>query len=246
MVLYLKLPGQCKFGDLAHWKNRKSGPNCECLFTCGMYPIGWRMPFMLSFRPRLILAASLFALPFAQVVAQPAEPSPEIVQMQTVEDSWNAALTKHDQFALENLLARDFVGISAEGDVTTRNQQISHLFVAGAEPVSLTQKVVGARVMGDVAIVNGTYVMEWQGAGDQRKVAEKGVFTHVFRKNSAGNWQCINSQRTVVATEDERKKKAPVHGNKSDAVLPLHIPLIYKGPQSTKEPPAAGENQPPQ
>jgi ketosteroid isomerase-like protein len=204
------------------------------------------MPFMLSFRVRSIVAASLFALPFSSLNAQPADPSPEIAQMQTVEDSWNTAVSKHDQFALENLLARDYVGISAEGDVTTRNQQISHLFVAGAEPVSLTQKVIGARVLGDLSVVNGTYVMEWQGASDQRKVAEEGVFTHVFRKNSAGNWQCINSQRTVVATEDERKKKAAAPASKSSAALPLHIPLIYKGPQSTQTPPKPGTNQPPQ
>jgi ketosteroid isomerase-like protein len=204
------------------------------------------MPFMLSFRVRSIVAASLFALPFASLNAQPADPSPAIAQMQTVEDSWNTAVSKHDQFALENLLARDYVGISAEGEVTTRNQQISHLFVAGAVPVSLTQKVIGARVLGDLAVVNGTYVMEWQGASDQAKVAEKGVFTHVFRKNSAGNWQCINSQRTVVATEDERKKKAAAPASKSNAALPLHIPLIYKGPQSTQPPPKPGTNQPPQ
>ena len=200
---------------------------------------------MLSFRLRCTLAAAVFALPFANLAAQPADPSPEIAQMQTVEDSWNTAATKHDQFALENLLARDFVGISATGDVTTRNQQLSHLFVAGAEPISLTQKVIGARVMGDVAVVNGTYVMEWPGANGQQKVAEKGVFTHVFRKNSAGNWQCINSQRTVVTTEEERKKKA-APASKSNAALPLHIPLIYKGPQSTQPASAAGTNPPPQ
>ena len=201
---------------------------------------------MLSFRLHSIVAASLFALPFASLHAQPADPSPEIVAMQQVEDSWDAAVSKHDQFALENLLARDYVGISAEGDVTTRNQQISHLFVAGAEPVSLTQKVIGARVLGDVAVVNGTYVMEWQGTSDQHKVAEKGIYTHVFRKNSAGNWQCINSQRTVVATDEERKKKAAAPASKSSAALPLHIPLIYKGPQSTQTAPAPGTNQPPQ
>jgi ketosteroid isomerase-like protein len=204
------------------------------------------MPLMLSFRLHSIFAASLFVLPFASLHAQSADPSPEIVAMQQVEDSWDAAVSKHDQFALENLLARDYVGISAEGDVTTRNQQISHLFVAGAEPVSLTQKVIGARVLGDVAVVNGTYVMEWQGTSDQRKVAEKGIYTHVFRKNSAGNWQCINSQRTVVATDAERKKKAATPASKSNAALPLHIPLIYKGPQSTKTAPAPGTNQPPQ
>jgi ketosteroid isomerase-like protein len=202
---------------------------------------------MLSLHLRSIIAASLFSLSFAHLDAQPADPSPEIVQMQTVEDSWNTAVTKRDQFALENLLARDFVGISAEGDVTTRNQQIAHLFVAGAEPVSLNQKVIGARVMGDLAVVNGTYVMEWQGASDQKKIAEKGIFSHVFRKNSEGNWQCINSQRTVVATEEERKKKAAAASTgKSDAALPLHIPLIYKGPKSTQPPPAPGTNPPPQ
>jgi ketosteroid isomerase-like protein len=201
---------------------------------------------MLSFRARCTLAAAFFALSVGILAAQPAAPSPEVTQMQTVEDAWDTAVAKHDQYGLENLLARDFVGISAEGDVTTRNQQISHLFVAGAEPVSLTQKVIGARVIGDLAVVNGTYVMEWQGASDQQKVAEKGVFTHVFRKNSVGNWQCINAQRTVVATEDERKKKAVEHSSsKSNATLPLHIPLIYKGPQSTQPAPPPGTNQPP-
>src|ERR1700760_1721905 len=194
---------------------------------------------MLPLHLRSILAAFLFSLALAHLDAQPADPSPEIVQMQTVEDSWNTAVTKRDQFALENLLARDFVGISAEGDVTTRNQQIAHLFVAGAEPVSLNQKVIGARVMGDLAVVNGTYVMEWQGASGQQKVAEKGVFTHVFRKNSGGNWQCINSQRTVVGTEEEKKKRTAAPASKSNAALPLHIPLIYKGPQSTQSAPAA-------
>jgi ketosteroid isomerase-like protein len=203
------------------------------------------MPFMLSLRLRCTLATSLFVLSLPSLIAQPADPSPAIATMQQVEDTWDTAVTKHDQFGIENLLARDYVGISAEGEVTTRNQQIAHLFVAGAEPVSLTQKVIAARVIGDLAVVNGTYVMEWQGGSDQHKVAEKGVYTHVFRKNSAGNWQCINSQRTVVATEDERKKAA-VHTSKSNAALPLHIPLIYKGPQSTQPAPAPGTNQPPQ
>jgi ketosteroid isomerase-like protein len=216
------------------------------VFIRALYHVRWRMPFMLSFRARCTFAAVLFVLPLDHLVAQAADPSPAVATMQPVEDSWDEAVAKHDQFALENLLARDYVGISAEGDITTRNQQISHLFVAGSEPVSLTQKVIGARVIGDVAVVNGTYVMEWQGANDQQKVAEKGVFTHVFRKNSAGNWQCINSQRTVVTTEDERKKRAATHSSKSNAALPLHIPLIYKGPQSTQKPPAPGADQPQQ
>jgi ketosteroid isomerase-like protein len=168
--------------------------------------------------------------------------SPEIREMQQVEDAWDAAVDKHDQYALENVLAAQFVGISAGGDVTTRNQQVAHLFVAGAEPVSLTQKVIGARVFGDIAVVNGTYVMQWKGGGE--KVAEKGIFTHVFRRANGGAWQCINSQRTVVADETEQRKKAAAPRSKSNADLPLHVPLVYKGPQSTQTPPKSGTAEP--
>src|ERR1700748_2632953 len=129
--------------------------------------VGGRLLFMPLSRLRCTLTLAILSLPFISLDAQSADPPPEVAQMQQVEDTWDTAVGKHDQFALENLLARDFVGISAEGIVTTRNQQISHLFVAGAEPVSLKQKVIGARVVGDLAIVNGTYVMEWQGASDQ-------------------------------------------------------------------------------
>ena len=189
---------------------------------------------------RYSVAVALVSLFSTGLFAQSAEPSPDTAAMQRVEDSWDTAVAKHDQFALENLLSRDFVGISADGDVTTRNQQIAHLFVTGAEPLTLTQKVVDARVIGDVAVVNGTYVMHWKGEGDP--VNEKGVFTHVFRKNTAGNWQCINSQRTVVATEEERKKAAAK--TKSNAALPLHIPLIYNGAKSTQPAPPAGVDKP--
>ncbi len=191
-----------------------------------------------------------FVLPLAllgsaSLLAQSAPPAPEVATMQAVEDTWDSAVTKHDQFALENLLGHDFVGIGATGDVTTRNQQIAHLFVPGEEPVSLSQKVIGARVIGDIAIVNGTYVMKWKGDSAAAPVDEKGVFTHVFRKNTAGAWQCINSQRTVVATEEERKKKQQqVARPKSNAELPMHIPLVYTGPKSTQATPPANTDKP--
>jgi ketosteroid isomerase-like protein len=189
---------------------------------------------------RYSVAVLFVSLSCTGLLAQSVDASPDNALMQKIEDSWDSAVAKHDQFALENLLSRDFVGIGADGDVTTRNQQIAHLFVAGAEPLTLTQKVVDARMMGDVAVVNGTYVMHWKGEGDP--VNEKGVFTHVFRKNTAGNWQCINSQRTVVATEEERKKAAVK--TKSNAALPLHIPLVYNGAKSTQPAPPAGADRP--
>jgi len=171
-------------------------------------------------------------------------PPPEFREMQQVEDRWADAVTKRDQYGLELVLAPQFIGISASGDVTTRNQQIANLFVKGSGPTSLEQKVVSVRFVGDVAIVNGTYVMSWK--EEKGPVLEKGIFSHVF-EHVHNNWLCLNSQRTVVAEDVKRAaQEKPKSSKKSDAALPMHIPLVYKGPASTQPAPLPGANTPPQ
>jgi ketosteroid isomerase-like protein len=179
----------------------------------------------------------------AQQTARTAAESPEFREMQQVEDRWAEAITKRDQYALELVLAPQYIGISASGDVVTRNQQISHLFVKNEGPQSLEQKVINVRVVGEVAIVNGTYVMSWK--GEKGPVLEKGIFSHVFER-VRNNWICLNSQRTVVAEETKGAVTEKPKAKRSDAELPVHIPLIYKGPDSTKAPPAPGTDQPSQ
>jgi hypothetical protein len=184
----------------------------------------------------------------AQQAAQPTEKTNAVPaafrEMQQVEDRWNDAVTKRDQYGLELVLAPQFIGISASGEVSTRNQQIASLFVKGSGPESLEQKVVSVRFVGEVAIVNGTYVMSWK--GEKGPVLEKGIFSHVF-EHARNNWLCLNSQRTVVA-EDLKgaAQEKPKSSKRSDAVLPMHIPLVYKGPVSTQPAPLPGTSGPPQ
>jgi hypothetical protein len=173
-----------------------------------------------------------------QPATKPSTATPAFREMQVVEDRWSDAVTKRDQYGMELVLAPQFIGISASGDVTTRNQQIANLFVKGTLPDSLEQKVISVRFVGDIAIVNGTYVMSWK--TEKGPFQEKGIFSHVF-EHVHNNWLCLNSQRTVVA---ENVKGAvpekPKTTKRSDAALPMHIPLVYKGPESTQPaPPSA-------
>ena len=155
-----------------------------------------------------------------------------------MEDRWSDAVTKRDQYGMELVLAPQFIGISASGDVTTRNQQIAGLFVKGSGPDSLEQKVISVRFVGDVAIVNGTYVMSWK--TEKGPVQEKGIFSHVF-EHVHNNWLCLNSQRTVVAEDMKRAaQEKPKSSKHSDAALPMHIPLVYKGPDQHPAGPSAG------
>jgi ketosteroid isomerase-like protein len=175
-----------------------------------------------------------------QPADKPGAATPAFREMQAVEDRWSDAITKRDQYGMELVLAPQFIGISASGDVTTRNQQIAGLFVKGAGPDSLEQKVISVRFVGEIAIVNGTYVLSWK--TEKGPFQEKGIFSHVF-EHVHNNWLCLNSQRTVVAENVKGAvQEKPKSTKRSDAALPMHIPLVYKGPESTQPapPPASG------
>lgn len=167
-------------------------------------------------------------------VAQDSSAKTSLDMMQAIENTWSEALLKHDQYALEGVLATGFVDISADGEVTTRNQQIARLFLKDTEPISFVQRVASVRLFGDIAVVNGTYILRY--TRDGRTVDDKGIFSHVFQKTRT-RWQCINSQRTFVVEQA---------GKKPGSALPFHLPGKRSGDTARKPaatpPPAA---QPP-
>jgi ketosteroid isomerase-like protein len=176
-----------------------------------------------------------FLLPCCVVVAQNPAPggsahvasaattadSPEIRDFQKIEDNWSTAINGRDQYGLELVLSPLFVDISASGDITTRNQQLAQIINSEDKTLHLEQRVITVRMLGDVAVANGTYVMHHKAAGGP--MDEKGIFTHVYQRLRNG-WVCVNSQRTVLREDGPgtRTKK------KSDAEMPFHIPLFTK------------------
>jgi hypothetical protein len=152
--------------------------------------------------------------------------SPAIREFQKIEDSWADSMNQHDQYGLELVLSPLFVDVSASGDITTRNQQVAAVITGEDKSIHLDQRVITVRMLGDVAVANGTYTLH-------RKIStgpvdEKGVFTHVFERTHGG-WLCINSQRTVLREEASAKTK-----KQSNAELPFHIPLFTKSPSNNQ------------
>ncbi len=146
--------------------------------------------------------------------------SPEVAEFQKVEDGWSHAVNTRDQYGLELALSPLFVDIAADGKVSTRNQQVATLLAGDDKTLQLDQHVVAVRMLGDIAVANGTYVLRYKAAAGP--VEEKGVFTHVFQRVRTG-WLCINSQRTLVKTDTKSKSK-----KQSTAEEPFHIPLFSK------------------
>jgi ketosteroid isomerase-like protein len=147
----------------------------------------------------------------------------EVEQFQKIEETWDNAVNTRDQFSLELVLSPLYVGIAASGDITTRNQEIADAISNQDKTLHLEQKVITVRVLGDIAVANGTYALHHKVGSNQ--VEERGVFTHVFERQH-NKWQCVNSQRTLVRAEEpgKGKKKQSKPGEE-----PFHIPLFSKG-----------------
>lgn len=146
--------------------------------------------------------------------------STEVQQFQKIEDTWSNAVNRRDQYSLELVLSPLFVDVSARGDITTRNQQLAQVIAGDDKTMHIEQRVVTVRLLGDIAVANGTY--DFYHRVNTAEVNEKGVFTHVFER-VRGNWMCINSQRTLLL-EDPTKKQKKREANES----PFHIPFFGK------------------
>ncbi len=146
-------------------------------------------------------------------------------QFQKIEDNWSDAVNKRDQYGLELVLSPLLVDVSASGDVTTRNQQVVQLINGEDKTIALTQNVITVRMMGDVAVANGTYTLHHKVNG--QPVDEKGVFTHVFQ-HVRGGWLCVNSQRTVLRTDSSGKEKQKKPSQSTTADERFHIPFLSK------------------
>ncbi len=151
--------------------------------------------------------------------------SPEIRELQKVENSWSNALNQRDQYGLELVLSPLFVDVAATGDVTTRNQQVVALINQADKTTTMEYHVITVRMLGDVAVANGTYTYTHH--PNNVTVEEKGIFTHVFQKVH-GNWVCLNAQRTPIRQDVPSKAVKAKAKPKSDAELPFHIPLFTK------------------
>ena len=152
--------------------------------------------------------------------------SPAVKEFQKVEDSWSTAVNSRDQYGLELVLSPLLVDVSAAGDITTRNQQVAMLINGEDKNLRLDQRVVTVRMLGDVAVANGTYALRHK--VNSNEVNEKGVFTHVFER-SHGGWLCVNSQRTVLREDSNTKQK-----KQSTAEMPFHIPLFSKNDKTSE------------
>ncbi|MHB8302020.1 MAG: nuclear transport factor 2 family protein [Acidobacteriaceae bacterium] len=165
----------------------------------------------------------------------------EQVDIQKVVDRWDDAANQHDQYALELVLAPQFIAISDTGQVKNRDQQVTEMVIKGAPRFTLSQKVVSVRVLGDVAVVNGTYDRVYQASrlGHTPMRDMKGVFSQVYIR-ARSSWQCVNSQRTLIVAPTLKNKKTKKDASQEKTLthgLGFNFPGLHRTTSPDAQPP---------
>ena len=182
----------------------------------------------------LLLTCSV-SISIAQAPTQPAPvpanvtttASPEVREFQKIEDNWSESINNRDQYGLELVMSPLLVDVSATGDITTRNQQVATVIGGEDKSLHIDQHVITVRMLGDVAVANGTYALHHRVGTSEAN--EKGIFTHVYEKTHGG-WLCINSQRTILREDANGKQQK----KQSTAEMPFHIPLFSRSDKTNQ------------
>ena len=131
----------------------------------------------------------------AFAAAAAANDSSELVRTEAM---WSKAQTMKDTATIGRIVAPDWTGQDPSGTLTTKAVLLADLKNGGATYTSMTNHDVHVRIIGDIAIVQGS---------DDEKSMHRGKdssgtysWTDVFQKR-AGHWVAIASQVTPVTVK---------------------------------------------
>ena len=108
------------------------------------------------------------------------------------EQEWAALATRRDPAVLERILAEDYAGVSDDGTVRNKREEIDYWnqlpLAASAEPPKTTY-----RQFGDTVLFHGDQMLIPEGGGAPVRILWTDVW--MFRD---GRWQVVGSQNATV------------------------------------------------
>jgi ketosteroid isomerase-like protein len=132
----------------------------------------------------------------ALLFAQEGKIEQELMQ---IERDWCTAMTKKDALLLGRILADDYTGVTNRGIVQTKADALSGLKDQKSGTEACVDKDLKVRVYGDAAVVTGLGTRSGTFEGQPFKDRQF-LWTDTFVKKD-GRWQCVASQGTVVAAQ---------------------------------------------
>jgi ketosteroid isomerase-like protein len=137
------------------------------------------------------------------------------LQVELLEDQWRRAQLTGDVATMDKLLSDDYIGISMNGQVHTKAQQLERLRTRRVALTKLELSEMKVKLIGSIAIVTSRAEVE----GTSDGVSVRGIYryTRVYQRLDSGAWKITSFEATRTPqpkTVNEPPPPAPPAGNR--------------------------------
>lgn len=144
----------------------------------------------------------------AATQARPAKPGmPRAVRHESrheidqLEETWKDAVIHHNPQAMDTLLADDYIAISANGTLQSKEQSLQNLKAGKVEFSSIDFSDRKVRFYGQTALV--TSRAEVKGVTPDGDVSGSYRFTRVYVRSSPGGWKIVSFEASRIRDPGE-------------------------------------------
>lgn len=117
-------------------------------------------------------------------------------QVEQMEQAWRTAQLANDVSTMDKLLSDDYVGISMNGQVVTKLQQLDRMRNRQLELTKIDLDEVKIKLLGTTAIV--TSLVNIDGTMDGENIHGTYRYTRVYTHLPSGAWKITNFEATRV------------------------------------------------
>jgi ketosteroid isomerase-like protein len=148
----------------------------------------------------------------------------ERAEISLLEEKWRQAQLAEDIPTMDRLLADEFLGITAAGQVVTKAQQLDRMRTHHLTLKQLDISDTKMKISGNLAVV--TSLAHLDGSADGKPLHGDFRYTRVYHRIGRGDWKITNFEATRVGSDG----------------LPLKTPPANAPRTSSAEPPATSSN----
>jgi ketosteroid isomerase-like protein len=172
------------------------------------------MPYRMHFRrastvtiTMIVAACVLVLFQASSAGAQPHRTSHDLKQqVEELEQQWRTAQLAGDVAAMDKLLSEDYIGISMNGQVNTKAQQLERISARRVAITKLDLSEMKVKLIGAIAIVTSRAQVE--GTSDNVSVKGNYRYTRVYQHLPNGAWKITSFEATRLPQPQSAKEGA--------------------------------------
>jgi len=128
-------------------------------------------------------------------------------QVEQLEELWRVAQINDDIAGMDRLLSDDYVGITMNGQVVTKTQQLDRMRTRQYTLTKIDLNDVKVKLIGTTAIV--TCQAEVEGTNEGTSIHGTYRYTRVYSRLPSGAWKITNFEATRVGPRQEDRAQNP-------------------------------------